>query len=285
MASGTLPIPKPGERYYDAVRGKWRYRPKGGGKVVDLHSPEGEKAYHGDRAGGSFDPARALSRAGAVTDRAVGRAASSVEKTARNAGTGVVDLGSAGGFLVTAFATLMGLIVLDLILANAKVSTGALGYLSKGISRLVNPADTLFGPPAPVASTAAAQAAVARENNPTLGNVYIPPKPAGFIVPVPGSGHGIDSAFLPIVQAIEKTFHVTVSSGYRTPAQNAAANGAPASDHLDGAAADFVPASTDPNPGATINALQTWAEQSGLFPYVEPAAQARDHVHISFYRP
>lgn len=61
----------------------------------------------------------------------------------------------------------------------------------------------------------------------------------------------IDSRLRPLCKALEAVREafgrpITVISGYRTPAYNAARDGAPQSQHLEGRAADFTVAETSP---------------------------------------
>lgn len=87
----------------------------------------------------------------------------------------------------------------------------------------------------------------------------------------------VDARWHGIVTWIAHMFGVVVSSGYRSPADNANTPGAAEhSDHLSGNAIDFV--------GAGSASLYKWATALNLFPYVEPQSQAKDHVHISFAR-
>jgi hypothetical protein len=89
-----------------------------------------------------------------------------------------------------------------------------------------------------------------------------------------GGAHKIRDRWLPLVEQLCKDFHVLVSSGYRTAAQNHEAGGAANSDHLRGDAADFV--------GSAPERAALWKHAVPLFPYVEPQAQSANHVHISF---
>lgn len=89
-------------------------------------------------------------------------------------------------------------------------------------------------------------------------------------------GVQVDSQIAPTLQQIIAQFGVHPTSGYRDPAHNASVGGASNSDHLRGDAVDFGGA---PN---ALAALYKYAQ--GRFPYVEPMAQAKDHVHISFRR-
>lgn len=89
-------------------------------------------------------------------------------------------------------------------------------------------------------------------------------------------GVQVDSAIAPTLEQIISQFGVKPTSGYRDPAHNAQVGGAQNSDHLTGDAVDF-----SGSPSA-LSALYKYAQ--GRFPYVEPMAQAKDHVHISFRR-
>lgn len=89
-----------------------------------------------------------------------------------------------------------------------------------------------------------------------------------------GGQHEIRQLWLPLVEELCTRFHVLVSSGYRTKAQNAADGGAANSDHLRGDAADFT--------GSPQERGALFKYAVGHYPYVEPLAQAKTHVHISF---
>jgi hypothetical protein len=89
-------------------------------------------------------------------------------------------------------------------------------------------------------------------------------------------GIELDKQILPAVAELAGRFGVQVNSGYRSAEHNAAVGGAENSDHLRGDAVDFT------GPTSALQQLYRYAQ--GRFPYVEPWAQARDHVHISFRR-
>lgn len=133
------------------------------------------------------------------------------------------------------------------------------------------------------AKTAAAAAAAPATRAPSA-SLAIPEMPAGAarsLASVPGPldthpGISVDQRILPDVEKIASQFDVKVNSGYRSPSHNAAVGGAQHSDHLTGDAVDFTGA-----PDA-LAALYKYAQ--GRFAYVEPMAQAKDHVHISFRR-
>lgn len=104
--------------------------------------------------------------------------------------------------------------------------------------------------------------------------------------PLKGNGLGgfkavdgvpVDSRIAPEVAALVSRFGVTPTSGLRSAAHNAQVGGAQNSDHLRGDAVDFAGTPQE------MSALYQWAQ--GRFPYVEPMAQAKNHVHISFRRP
>lgn len=90
-------------------------------------------------------------------------------------------------------------------------------------------------------------------------------------------GVTVDSAVAPMLQQVVSRFGVKPTSGYRDPGHNSQVGGASNSDHLRGDAVDF---GGDPQ---ALAALYKYAQ--GRYPYVEPMAQAKDHVHISFRRP
>ena len=86
----------------------------------------------------------------------------------------------------------------------------------------------------------------------------------------------VDSSVYNQVVYICERFGVKVSSAYRTVGQNQAAHGAEESDHLCGLACDFVGNATQ------MAALYRWAD--GMFAYLEPMGDSKNHVHISFRR-
>lgn len=91
------------------------------------------------------------------------------------------------------------------------------------------------------------------------------------------TGIMLDPAVFPSAADIARQFGVRINSGYRDPAHNKSIGGASNSDHLRGDAVDFIGAPQQ------LAALYKYAQ--GRYPYVEPMAQAKDHVHISFRRP
>lgn len=102
------------------------------------------------------------------------------------------------------------------------------------------------------------------------------PAPAGRGGMTQIDGVTVDQAISPALQQLITRFGVKPTSGYRDAAHNAQVGGASNSDHLRGDAVDF---------GGTpqqLAALYRYAQ--GRYPYVEPMAQAKNHVHISFKR-
>lgn len=100
-------------------------------------------------------------------------------------------------------------------------------------------------------------------------------------LPSPGKlaavdGIEVDPLIAAAVGGVVNRFGVTPTSGYRSPSHNAAVGGVSGSDHLTGDAVDF-----SGSPSA-LTALYKYAQ--ARFPYVEPMAQAKNHVHISFRR-
>jgi len=128
--------------------------------------------------------------------------------------------------------------------------------------------------------------------NPTLagllggGGAAPAPRAAAAAAPVAAGSSGgrmvtvdgvqVSPAIAKALQGVVSQFGVHPTSGYRSADHNAAVGGAQNSDHLGGNAVDF---------GGTpqqLAALYKYAQ--GRYPYVEPMAQAKDHVHISFSR-
>jgi hypothetical protein len=273
------PPPRRGRPYLDARSGRMMILPREGGKAIP-HIP---------RQAEPFSASRALRRAGvrtaAASDRGAARTQASLIDFSRTTwdtagGPGI------GQLIVYAFASIIALALLENALGGR--GPGAveriLGAFGGGLTKLTSATDPIIGRgvlPAGPSSTVAGGAAVGSlDPTPT-------PKPSkglpGFSrEPLPtqyaqgGRTIYVDSTIVGQVEQIAKHFGVTVSSGYRDPAHNAEVGGAPRSDHLTGGAVDFV------GPAWAMNALRAWAQ--GRFPYVEPASQAPDHVHISFFR-
>jgi hypothetical protein len=216
---------------------------------------------------------------------------------------GAGDFGStAGGLALTVLAGLLGLILLDLLISErgSSITSALIKWTGGALNRVVSPTDPLTSPgagtaaPAPSGATVTASGAGASAPKNTPGGAGgatpasrygepLYPTPSGKIVPIPGTAASIDSAYVLFVGWISKAFGVTVTSGYRSPAANAAAGGATNSDHLSGLAVDFG------GSASALDRLYKWALAFG-FPYVESPAQAvalgeGPHVHISFFRP
>lgn len=105
---------------------------------------------------------------------------------------------------------------------------------------------------------------------------------AGRFVTVPDAtatraGILLAPSALSSAEQIARQFGVRINSGYRDPSHNAVVGGAQNSDHLRGDAVDFV--------GSPQQLASLYKYAQGRYPYVEPMSQAKDHVHISFYRP
>lgn len=290
MAAARMQPPARGKPYYDADRGRTMILPAGGGKAVP---------YVGGDGPPKFDPGKALRRSG-MQARTLGRelARDAGDTAAAVAARQPFNVGAFGGFIVTAAAGLLGLIVLDLLLRRPAAFELALTGVSRGVRMLVDPHDPIIarGPstPTPAASGSAFGPGGTYQPPvpgvlPAPGATTVPqPQPTGKLTKVPGTGESIDRAYVGLTRWIAETFGVTLTSGYRTPAENAATNGAPNSDHLRGAAADFA------GPAENLARLARWAKAQA-FPYVEydlVPATARgvptdhdEHVHISFSRP
>jgi hypothetical protein len=277
-ATRKAPPPR-GRPYYDADMGRMRIVPKGGGPAVDYVGPAQD-----------FNARKALRRAGmrardegAATARTASGVGRSVSRLLDRADVGP-DLGlsryGVGGILIFMGASIIGLALLENLLGGRGPAAyeRILGAFGQGIRKLVDPSDPLVGaaPATRVAAPAGARGPVGVRSA----------GPAG-LVPVPASlaqrpGIMLDRRIASQAEQVARAFGVKISSGYRTRAQNAAAGGAPDSDHLDGDAADYV------GPRAAMERLYAWALGQG-FPYVEPRAKSLDsdqpHVHISFLRP
>lgn len=253
--------------------------------------------------GEKFSARRALRRAGfGFADEARGMAADTAQLGRGLERIGAGDFtGSAGGLAVAIVGGILGLLLLDLLVSSrgASIAGAGLRWSGGALQRLVSPSDpltrpgssTTSTPSAPAPATATGKAPANRSPGTSTrtswgadygGPLY--PTPAGRLVPIPGAaGHTVDAAYSGFVGWIERQFGVVATSGYRDPAANAAAGGAPGSDHLRGLAVDFG------GSAAAMERLYRWALGFG-FPYVESPAQAvaageGPHVHISFFRP
>lgn len=104
--------------------------------------------------------------------------------------------------------------------------------------------------------------------------------PTGFAtVPTRYATRGgitLNRSVLEQAESVATRFGMRINSGLRTPERNRAVGGATHSDHLTGNAVDYT------GTPAQMTALYRWAQ--GRYPYVEPMAQSKDHVHISFRR-
>lgn len=173
-------------------------------------------------------------------------------------------------------------------LGGSPVGGGAAGSLSAGLATAAAPdahrqfAQQLIGAIGPTGQLNDPGALVGALQNrrATLATAAAPAAPpAGGGKPGLTSVDGVevDGRIAAQLQRIVQQFGVHPTSGYRDPAHNASVGGAGNSDHLRGDAVDF-----GGNPAA-LAALYKYAQ--GRFPYVEPMAQAQNHVHISFMRP
>lgn len=171
-----MPPPPRGKPYYDVNRGRMMIVPRGGGRAVPYVGPRG-----------GFDPGKLLRRAGVQTRTLGGELAGDTARAASAvAERQPLDLAGLGRFLVAAAATLLGLIVLDLILSarGATAAERAFGLLGRGISRFVAPGD-------PLVTATVAAAAPAKTPPVSGGGSGAPAQPAsadGRAFPVPGPG-------------------------------------------------------------------------------------------------
>lgn len=173
---GRMPPPARGKPYYDADRGRMRIVPKGGGRAVD---------YVGPRTG--FNAGKALRRAGVQTRTLADKAADATAGRVERVGGAILSEAKPAGFgqfLIAAAATLLGLIVLDLIL-SARGAGGVergLGLVARGIERFVSPADTLV----PATAAAATPPKTTKPGGGGGGGRFVPTSAEGRAFPVPG---------------------------------------------------------------------------------------------------
>lgn len=174
-----MPRAKRGRPYYDAVKGRRMIVPREGGKAIPyVDGPRG------------FDARRTLRRTG-VAGRDLGSGL--LDDAARGASAVASRSGFEGGaaiaFLMTVAAGLLGLIFIDLLLSprGAAATEGLLGSARRGIDKLANPYDPIFGADARKRATedrgarpaAATQPASARSSSSSTS-------PKGPTVPVSG---------------------------------------------------------------------------------------------------
>lgn len=252
----------------------------------------------------TFEPKEVLKRTGLR----LGDEARATKGDLSSIGDGLTSIGagdftsSAGNLIVILLGGLLGLIMLDLLISprGSTITSAALKWTGGAFSRVVSPTDPLTSQGAPTATaatsapatTAAPTAGSAPKDQPGVIGGATPsseygqplyPTPAGKIVPIPGTSQSADSAYVPFIGWIAKTFGVLITSGARSAADNAAVGGVSNSDHLKGLAVDFG------GSPAALQRLYNWAISYG-FPYVESPQQAiaageGPHVHISFFRP
>jgi hypothetical protein len=119
-------------------------------------------------------------------------------------------------------------------------------------------------PPQPAAS-----AASATPSQTTFGG------PSGSLVSF--GGFQYDSSVVPQLQGLLGAVDgLSLSSGYRDPARNAAVNGVPNSYHLTGRAADFSGSS------AAMNAGAAWARAHGATEVLIHNAGSGLHLHVAW---
>lgn len=249
-----------------------------------------------------FDARRALRRAGLNLRDEAHHTAGIGSEGAGNAleAIGAGNYGGIVNFGLLVLGGIFGLLLLNLLVGNrgSAIAGKSLQWTSGLLGRIVSPTDPLIGAghssaptssssPAPTTSSTGSPSAAVTHNHPgdTTGSAlpFTIGAPTKRIVPIPGTAYKLDAAYVQATEWIAKTFGVTITSGYRTAAENAAVGGAPNSDHLTGSAVDFGGST------AALNRLYQWASAAG-FPYVESPAQAvaageGSHVHITFYRP
>jgi hypothetical protein len=110
--------------------------------------------------------------------------------------------------------------------------------------------------------------------DPTSGSVPTSSSPSGNLVS--WGGFQMDSSVLGYAQYIVNNFGMSLSSGYRDPAHNAAVNGVPNSYHLTGRALDFSGTS------AQMNAAAAWARQHGATEVLIHNAGSGMHLHVAW---
>lgn len=182
-----MPPPARGRPYYDVDRGRMRIVPAGGGKAVD---------YVGPKSG--FSPARALRRSG-TTAGELGR------ELARDAERGAAavaerqpfNVGAFGGFLVTAAAALLGLIVLELILRRPQAIERLTSLAGKGVQVLVDPRHPIFA-----AGPREADEAAVNPDGTTRSSVPgAIPGAGGRLKPPPGELRGAGGRVFPVLSS------------------------------------------------------------------------------------
>jgi hypothetical protein len=189
------------------------------------------------------------------------------------AGT-IKDVGGAVWSAVTA----LGKLVVRGIVKGIKATPGAIADaikgLFKGVAGIVGNA---VGDVAGAASTAAQQ-------SPGIG----PGSTPGPLLPGGATPGGLSSAARSGLSKIQQLFGgVRVTSGLRSPAENARVGGAPNSDHLSGNALDLVPTEGwTPSGVARLDRIVAWAKRSGLVRWIGwrgvPGHGPGDHLHLSF---
>jgi hypothetical protein len=189
------------------------------------------------------------------------------------AGT-IKDVGGAVWSAVTA----LGKLVVRGIVKGIKATPGAIADaikgLFKGVAGIVGNA---VGDVAGAASTAAQQ-------SPGIG----PGSTPGPLLPGGATPGGLSSAARSGLSKIQQLFGgVRVTSGRRSPAENARVGGAPNSDHLSGNALDLVPTEGwTPSGVARLDRIVAWAKRSGLVRWIGwrgvPGHGPGDHLHLSF---
>lgn len=174
--AGRMPAARAGTRYWDANLGQWMLKPAKG-RAVPLHSAEGEKAGISRR----FDVGGALRRSG-VQARGLG---SGLADDTAKAAQAVADrqpfqIGAAGTLIVGAVASLLGLLVLDLLLRpqGTRAYGALIGGAGSAISALLAPEHPLFAR-RPVGASANTTAAVTTSTRDSSRRAQTAPPAAG----------------------------------------------------------------------------------------------------------
>jgi len=135
-----------------------------------------------------------------------------------------------------------------------------------------DPGEPVFGREA---TTGAAARGDSGQNSGYQGGIGSGVEPTGNLVNY--NGRQFDSTVVDKVRALHEKFPgLQLTSGYRSPSQNAAANGSPTSYHLEGRAADFVGSESD------MQAAANWARANGAVEVLMHNAGSGRHLHVAW---